>query len=218
MMTTLISDTFSRPRPVPVPQMRALSRVGGHPETGAALRDTRAVVRLRRLVGELNDPGQRRWTGAALDALLGQLGDVVVREGTWHGDWVPWNMSRKDGEVLLWDWEHFDVDGLASWDHAHYLAQDLRVRLGTDPAAEDAWLEEAHEALEADWQLDERQRSAVLRAYLLEVNLRYLHDRQEDPRGTPEREGWARELVDRLDPGSRPGAVGGAGPDVRAAS
>ncbi len=218
MMTTLISDTYSRPRPVPVAQMRALSRVGRHPRPGSPLRETRVVARLRRLVGELNDPGQRRWTGAALDALLAQLGDVVVPEGTWHGDWVPWNMSRKDGEVFLWDWEHFDVDGLASWDHAHFLAQDLRVRSGTDAAAEDAWLEEARAALHAEWGLDEPQRSAVLRAYLLEVNLRYLHDRQEDPRGTPEREGWARELIDRLDPGPGSGTAGGAGPDVRAAS
>jgi len=199
MMTTLISDTYSRPRPVPVEQMRALSGVGRHARPGAALRDTRGETRLRQQVAGLNDPGQRRWTGAALDALLAQLGDVVVPEGTWHGDWVPWNMSRKDGDVLLWDWEHFDVDGLSSWDHAHYLAQDLRVRLGTDQAAEDAWLAEADEALDADWGLDAVQRSAVLRAYLLEVNLRYLHDRQEDPRGTPEREGWARELVERLD-------------------
>jgi hypothetical protein len=130
-------------------------------------------------------------------------------------------MSRKDGEVFLWDWEHFDLDSLASWDHAHFLAQDLRVRLGTDAAAEDAWLAEADEALSTDWGLDEDQRAAVLRAYLLQVNLRYLHDRQEDPRGTPEREGWARELVDRLDPGVRtdPGrSADHGGSDVKAAS
>jgi hypothetical protein len=107
-------------------------------------------------------------------------------------------MAREGDEVLLWDWEHFDLDALRAWDHLHYIAQDLRNRSGTTPAAEDAWLTEAHQVLADDWALDGPQRHAVLRAYLLEINLRYLHDRQADPLGNPGRSGWARELVERL--------------------
>jgi hypothetical protein len=195
-MSPLTSDEVSRPRPVPVRQMLALADLGHGPSR--PLRATPAVERLRRRVAALEDPAQQAWTGTALDALLEQLGDVEVPQGAWHGDWVPWNMAREGDDVLLWDWEHFDLEALRSWDHLHYLAQDLRTRAGTTPAAEDAWLAEAQQALADDWDLDEPQRRAVLRAYLIEVNLRYLHDRQEDPQGTPSRPGWARELVERL--------------------
>ena len=196
-MSPLTSREVSRPRPVPVQQMLALADVAGRPVQ--ALRDTGVVQRLRRKVAALEDPSQRAWTGAALEELLAELGDVEVPAGAWHGDWVPWNMARQDHEVLLWDWEHFEPEALRGWDHVHYLAQDLRTLSGTTPAVEDAWLAEAHQVLAEDWQLEAAQRWAVLRAYLLEINLRYLHDRQEGPSGTPDRDGWARELVERLE-------------------
>ena len=197
-MSPLTSREVSRPRPVPVRQMLALADLGSGPSL--PLRETAAATRLGRRVAALEDPGQRAWTAAALDALLDELGDVEVPQGAWHGDWVSWNMTREGDEVLLWDWEHFDLEALRGWDHLHYLAQDLRVRVGTSPHAEDAWVAEADQALAEDWKQEDRQRAAVLRAYLLEINLRYLHDRQGDPLGTPERAGWSRELLKRLSP------------------
>ena len=212
-MSPLTSSEVSRPRPVPVRQMLALADLGRRP--ARPLQATTAVARLRRLVAALDDPTQRAWTATALDELVEQLGDVEVTPGAWHGDWVPWNMAREKDEVLLWDWEHFDLEVLRGWDHVHYLAQDTRVRVGTTPQAEDAWLAEAEEVLADDWQLDERQRAAVVRTYLLEINLRYLHDRQEDPLGTQSRTGWARALVERL--GRRQAALTG-GPGSEPAS
>ena len=196
VMSPLTSDEVGRPRPVPVRQMLALADVGRGP--WRPMRSTRAAERLRCRVAALRDPAHRDWTGAALDALLEELGDVEVPQGAWHGDWVPWNMAREGDEIQLWDWEHFDREALRGWDHVHYLAQDLRTRSGTTRAVEDAWLAEAEQALAEDWGLEAPQRRAVLRSYLLEINLRYLHDRQEDPLGTPARAGWARGLVERL--------------------
>lgn len=196
VMTPLTSAEANRPEPVPVTQMKALARQG--PGEAAALRDTAAVARLRRQASALEDPDQRGWTTAALDDLLAELGEVAVPQGAWHGDWVPWNLARAGSQVLLWDWEHFDPEALLGWDHLHYLAQHLRSSRGTSPAVEDTWVAQADRVLSEEWGLDERQRSAVLRAYLLQINLRYLHDRQEDPLGTPSRAGWARGLVERL--------------------
>jgi hypothetical protein len=100
--------------------------------------------------------------------------------------------------VLLWDWEHYEDDVLAGFDHLHYLAQTRRLRDGTDAAAEDAWLADARRALASEWGLTERQAEATIAAYLAVVNLRFVTDRVDDPAGPTERQGWARPLVERL--------------------
>ena len=130
-----------------------------------------------------------------LDDLLAVLGDTVVRTGAWHGDWVSWNQSCDDEGVLLWDWEHYTTSALAGFDHVHFLAQERRAR-ATDVRAEDAWLTEADAALADAWGLDAGQRLAVLRGYLLEVNLRFVRDSQHEDGAA--RVGWARGLVERL--------------------
>jgi hypothetical protein len=69
---------------------------------------------------------------------------------------------------------------------------------GTDRRVEDRWVREATEWLLNTFQLSTPQIRATILAYLLEVNVRYLRDREEDPRGIPPREGWGLPLIDRL--------------------
>ena len=95
------------------------------------------------------------WLVEHAQRLAEQHAEQPVVVASWHGDWVPWNMTRDGDQVLLWDWEHYEDDVLAGFDHLHYLAQTRRMRDGTDPAAEDAWLDEARAALTTDWGLDE---------------------------------------------------------------
>jgi hypothetical protein len=109
-------------------------------------------------------------------------------------------MARRGGDVLLWDWEHFSLEVPLGFDAAHYLAQDIRLEIGTDAGAEDRWLAEASQELARHWELDEAQIEAVLRLYLIEVNVRYLQDREDDPLGTPPRAGWSCDLIRRLEP------------------
>ena len=200
----LLSDEVHPPRPLPVAQMLRLA--GRAPSPGPegaaapAMVDSDYVRRLRARVEELTDPEQRAWVVRALDKIVEKHGQVPLPMGPWHGDWVPWNMVRRGDEVLLWDWEHFTADVPCGFDHVHYLAQDIRTEIGTDAAAEDRWVVEASSELDRDWALSPAQIEAVLRLYLIEVNVRYLQDRQDDPLGTPPRAGWSVDLLARLDP------------------
>ncbi len=184
-------------RPVhdpPVPQMRALAAGAGADER--PLRDSAFAARLTREIDALVPGEDRDWLAAALRVLVDDLGGTVVRTGAWHGDWVSWNQSVDGATVLLWDWEHYTTTALAGFDHVHFLAQEQRAR-GTDDRSEDAWLSRADAALRDDWGQAPGQRLAVLRGYLLEVNLRFVRDRQLEDAASG-RAGWSRDLVERL--------------------
>jgi len=38
--------------------------------------------------------------------ILRHWADTALTFGSWHGDWVPWNLAWKDGRLFAWDWEH----------------------------------------------------------------------------------------------------------------
>src|SRR5690606_42107903 len=98
----------------------------------------------------------------------------------------------------LWDWEHFAEGVPIGFDGLHYHAQLLRMSKGIDERVENRWVREAAAWLRDTFGLSEPQTRAVVLAYLLEINLRYLRDRGLDPLGTPPRRGWGLPLIDRL--------------------
>lgn len=183
---------------VPVAAMRALSTRNGRRDP-ESFGDTALLHRLRRCAEALTaaspDAG---WLVERTDRLAELFATQRVTVGSWHGDWVPWNMTRDGEQVLMWDWEHFEDEVLAGFDHLHYLAQTRRMRDGTDPAAEDAWLAEARAAMAADWGMTDSEAEVTVAAYLLLVNERYVADRIGAPHPTAARAGWSRDLMDRL--------------------
>ncbi len=60
--------------------------------------------------------------GTRLREALDVLGrtEVALAEGAWHGDWTPWNMSRRRGRLQLWDWERFETGVPRGLDRCHY--------------------------------------------------------------------------------------------------
>lgn len=180
----------------PVAAMRALAGRAGN--VSAPLAGAPVVARLRNGIEALADVGARAWLRVELDRLLSGLGDVVVPTGTWHGDWVGWNMARDGDTVLLWDWEHAEAGVPLGFDHVHHLAQNMRMNVGTSREVENRWLAAARLALCQDWGVDGAEAEATLRTYLIVVNLRYVEDRQGDPGGTGRRKGWSHELLARL--------------------
>ena len=198
--------TAGRPAPttgIPVTAMKALSarngRVGPIPFGESAL-----LGRVQRNAEALADASpDATWLVEHARRLAENHATQRVVVGSWHGDWVPWNMTSDGDRVLLWDWEHYEDDVLAGFDHLHFLAQTRRMRDGTDPAAEDAWLGEARTALTTEWGLDEAETETTIAAYLLLVNERYVADRIGATEPTPHRAGWSRDLLDRLAGASR---------------
>ena len=181
---------------VPVDAMKVLAaRHGWRPTT---LRRSDVILRLGDGIARIQDSQQRAWLQAELDRLVDELGDVETATGSWHGDWVPWNMARDADIVLLWDWEHGQDGMLPGADHLHYLAQELRLRVGTTSNVEDSWLVAARTALASNWGVRGPEADAAIRTYLLVVNLRYVTDREGAPEGGSPRSGWSRQLLERL--------------------
>jgi hypothetical protein len=125
------------------------------------------------------DTWRRRATGdtaaaasAAVDALVARDGDLTLEFGDWHGDWVPWNMARHRGRLLVWDWENRAPDVPVGFDLAHQAFQTALSTHGRPAAAcaeaVDAALREHGPALG----LDPRRRRFVADAYLVELWLR----------------------------------------------
>ncbi|MGI8771310.1 MAG: hypothetical protein ACR2JE_07725, partial [Acidobacteriaceae bacterium] len=82
---------------------------------------------------------QQKLVGTALSALRsGELRSGELRSGGlrsggrypafWiHGDFLPWNLKRCDGEIYAIDWEEGEIKGLPGQDlcHYHYMPANL---------------------------------------------------------------------------------------------
>jgi hypothetical protein len=109
---------------------------------------------------------------AAIDALVRRDGGLAVEFGDWHGDWVPWNMARHRGGLLVWDWENRAPDVPIGFDLAHQAFQTALSTHGR-PAARCA--DAVDEALRAHGRalgLDPARCRFVADAYLIELWLR----------------------------------------------
>ena len=199
----LVPDRPAAATGAPVAAMLALSGRNGRRDP-VPLGETPLLRRLRQcadaLAAAVPDAG---WLAEHAALLADQYSAQLVTVGSWHGDWVPWNMARDGEQVLLWDWEHLEGDVLAGFDHLHYLAQTHRMREGIGPDAEDAWLAASRTAMASDWAMTETETEVAIAAYLLLVNERYVADRVGAPPPTADRAGWSRDLLDGLLRGTR---------------
>jgi hypothetical protein len=115
---------------------------------------------------------------AAADAIAEEAGDTLLRFGRGHGDWTPWNMRRRDGRLVVWDWER-SRDGVpVGIDAAHYgLLVALNARKLPPPRAVADTLERT-----PGWLAGLDQPAAAARVIvcleLLEMSLRYAEARR----------------------------------------
>lgn len=169
---------------------------GGGP-TRTCLRTSRWARDLSRDVARVADPRTRADLESALAQTLRSAGDRLFDLGPGHGDWTPWNMvpAAPAGEVLLWDWEHFRPQVPEGFDAVHHLAQALRVSDGTTRSAEAQWERRAHDLLASRAGMDHASRSVLLAGYLVDVNTRFVLDRQDSSERHRRREGWNTDLM-----------------------
>jgi hypothetical protein len=64
----------------------------------------------------------------AFEQLELAYGSREVPFGSWHGDWTPWNMTRVDGSLFVWDWERAEGPVPIGLDLAHFDF-DVRVKI-----------------------------------------------------------------------------------------
>jgi hypothetical protein len=112
----------------------------------------------------------------AVDAVVETAGAHLVRFGSSHGDWAPWNMVSSGSRVMVWDLEQF-VSGLpVGFDAVHYRIQCEVVISGRSPVEAFADVRVAAPQLLAPFGVDPSSSDLVLALYVLELATRYLHD------------------------------------------
>jgi hypothetical protein len=146
--------------------MLAVARRGGPPASPRPLRDSTFLATWRGRAEGAND------VDGFIEALVERDGELGLEFGDWHGDWVPWNMARHRGRLLVWDWENRAPDVPIGFDLAHQAFQTALSTHGLPAArcadAVDAALRAHGPALGLD---GSRQRF-VADAYLVELWLR----------------------------------------------
>ena len=111
----------------------------------------------------------RRRLGDALEHLRRSAEGRPLPLGAWHGDWTPWNMSRRRGRLQLWDWERFETGVPLGLDRCHYGVNAVTRRDGLDHAAVLRGLELAGVSADPD-----SQDHLVAAACLATIACRYL--------------------------------------------
>lgn len=170
LVMSALPTRWQRPwarRRVPLDLMHAFSRSFGSHRT--PLGGTPFWDRLLSQAAELDQGPSADRLRDALSRLEARHGIVPVTTGAWHGDWTPWNMAWRRGQLQLWDFERFDQDGLLGLDVMHYAANEAmqRTRVSQDQLA--TALEAARELL--DWSPEITR--TVASSYLAAIALRY---------------------------------------------
>lgn len=155
---------------------------------------------VERLLGRLAGVRGAEALGKLITRLADAAGDTSITFGCWHGDLTPWNLAYTSAGLLVWDWERFAVGVPVGFDALHYWLQARVVRQRGDPAdAGDAaaWCIKTAPEILAPFDVPPTQARLTALAYLAELSVRYLVDRQAEAGarlGAPER--WLTPAIE----------------------
>ncbi|WKU05236.1 hypothetical protein [Micromonospora sp. HUAS LYJ1] len=156
-----------RPLRPEVAAMLAVARRGGPPSTPRPLSGSAFLADLTARAAAAGGP-----VVAAVAALAARDGDRPVEFGHWHGDWVPWNLGRHRGRLVVWDWENSGTDRPLGFDLAHQGFQSALSLHGRDVAGASGEMTGMLDRHGAAFGLDPAGRRFVADAYLVELWLR----------------------------------------------
>jgi hypothetical protein len=126
----------------------------------------------RRRVAATGAGGRARLQAAA-EEIEQRFGALEMPFGAWHGDWVPWNMGRRDGRLHVWDWERSGHLAPCGLDAVHFDYQaELGLRRARPDAALAPVLSRARDAL-GRLNVAPALASPLLSLHLLEMALRF---------------------------------------------
>jgi hypothetical protein len=175
-------STWRRRQPLSAAQLAAamyeVASIGGL--RSEPLRGSAYLRRLRDQLAMADEGPERAALGSALDLLEAGAKDTCLTFGAWHGDWSPWNMASTGRGLLVWDWERFAVCVPLGFDVLHHWLQTRLARSRSDPraAAQDCTRNAAQ--LLAPFGVNPFQARLTGIAYLAELAIRYLVDRQAE--------------------------------------
>lgn len=157
-------------------EIREVASLG--PCTYASLGAGPYLSSVRSRIARATDPAEADLIARALDDVQEAAGDLVLPHGVWHGDWTPWNMARRDGGLLVWDWERADADTPVGFDvlHYHFQVALLREQVPADALLR-VTLQRSREML-TSLDVGELGHRLLLRLYVAELHLRYLDNRE----------------------------------------
>jgi hypothetical protein len=169
-----------RPDVPRIAAMLAVARRGGPPAARGPLRGSAFLAGWRsRAAGGAPAAGGAAGAGralpsvdAAIDALEARDGGLAMEFGDWHGDWVPWNMARHEGRLIVWDWENRATGVPVGFDLAHQAFQTALSTHGRPAAECAAAVDAALRAYGPALGLDGPRQRFVADAYLVELWLR----------------------------------------------
>ncbi|MBA3525010.1 MAG: hypothetical protein H0T85_10770 [Geodermatophilaceae bacterium] len=116
----------------------------------------------------------------AAAVLADRGGSAVLRMGSWHGDWTPWNMASVTEAILLWDWERFTGPVPLGFDAVHYRLQQDVIRAGNDPRTAVTECVDGAPALLAPFGIGAFEAELTVLLYLVDLAARYLKDGQAE--------------------------------------
>ncbi len=92
---------------------------------------------LRTRILSVADPKTRAEIDEAANRIEQASGQVRLQFGTWHGDFVPWNLARIGTRLFAWDWESSASDAPVGFDalHFHFQVAFVAQRRPVDEAA-----------------------------------------------------------------------------------
>jgi hypothetical protein len=109
----------------PLPDIDVLTEISTlWPASASELASSQWWASLRtRIETRVADPEASRRLALLADGLERKYGRATLPFGSWHGDFVPWNLARFDGRLYAWDWESSASAAPVGFDALHFHFQ-----------------------------------------------------------------------------------------------
>lgn len=90
-----------------------------------------------RISGGVTDPAGEASLAQLADRIERSYGRVTLAFGSWHGDFVPWNLATVGSRIYAWDWESSAENAPVGFDalHFHFQVAFVARRYPVDQAA-----------------------------------------------------------------------------------
>jgi hypothetical protein len=116
---------------------------------------------------------------SSIAAIGERHGSTELTFGGCHGDWTPWNMGRRSGRLIVWDWERFHTGVPVGIDLAHFAFMVALRQRNQSPDEAQAHVLESLPARLEELNVSASLAPLVLRLHHVEMALRFAEARAQ---------------------------------------